>query len=100
MRGRVNDAAGNVRGAARHPAHRAVEVPCLEAGLHVLSEKPLAATPSDARAIVDAARKHRRVLAVMYQYRQRPAVRKAKALLDSGAVGDWYYGAMHYGVNR
>src|SRR5947209_7565149 len=51
--------------AVPHPLHRAVEVPCFEAGLHVLSEKPLAATPSDAKAIVDAARRHRRVLAVM-----------------------------------
>ncbi len=86
--------------AVPHPAHRAVEVPCLEAGLHVLSEKPLAATPSDAKAIVDAAQRNRRVLAVMYQYRQKPAIRKAKQLIEEGLVGDWYYGAMHHGINR
>ena len=46
--------------AADGPDLLVVEVPCLEAGLHVLSEKPLAATPSDARAIVNAARRNRR----------------------------------------
>jgi UDP-N-acetyl-2-amino-2-deoxyglucuronate dehydrogenase len=93
-------AADAVLCAVPHPLHREVEVPCLEAGLHVLSEKPLAATPSDAKAIVSAARRNRRVLAVMYQYRQRPAVRKARQLIQQGAVGQWYYGAMHHGINR
>jgi len=86
--------------AVPHPAHRQVEIPCLEGGLHVLSEKPLAATPSDARAVVDAAKAAGKVLAMMFQYHQRPAVKKAKALLDTGAVGKWYYGAMHHGINR
>jgi len=86
--------------AVPHPVHRQVEVPCLEAGLHVLSEKPLAATPSDAKAIVDAARRTGRVLGMMFQYRQRPAVKKAKELLDAGAIGPWYYAVMHHAINR
>jgi predicted dehydrogenase len=83
-----------------HSVRREVSVPCLEAGLHVLSEKPLAAKPSDAAAIVEAAGKNGCTLAVNYQYRQRPALRKAKALLDAGAVGNWYYATMHHGINR
>ena len=86
--------------AVPHTVRREVCVPCLQAGLHLLSEKPLAATPADAAAIVVAAKNNRRVIGMMYQYRQRPLLRKAKELLDAGAIGNWYYAAMHHGINR
>src|SRR5436305_1364863 len=37
---------------------------CLEAGLHVLVEKPLASTVQEARALIDLAERHGRVLMV------------------------------------
>ena len=57
--------------------HAAVAVPLLEAGLDLLVEKPLAATVEDARAIVIAARRHGRTVAVGHVERFNPAWRAA-----------------------
>jgi len=44
------------------PLHASVTLPCLEAGLHVLSEKPLAASIDEADRLIQAARGHDRLL--------------------------------------
>src|SRR5687767_12195018 len=45
-------------------AHHSVSVACLEAGLHVLCEKPLAVTVRGCTLAIAAAKRHRRVLSV------------------------------------
>jgi predicted dehydrogenase len=68
-------------------AHRPVAAACLEAGLPVLVEKPLAGTREDAVALVDAARRSGRELAVSQNYRYRPVIETARQVLASGRLG-------------
>lgn len=57
------------------------------AGKHVLAEKPLALTPADAQAMIDAARDHGVVLATVHNYHFMPVYEDIKAVLDSGEIG-------------
>ncbi len=61
--------------AAPTALHAAVSLPLLEGGIDLLVEKPLAATVEDARAIMIAARRHGRVVAVGHVERFNPAWR-------------------------
>lgn len=58
--------------------HADVSVALLEAGVHVLVEKPIAATVADARRIIDAAKAHDRVLMIGQVERFNPAVEAVK----------------------
>ncbi len=69
-------------------AHAPVTRQALEAGLHVLVEKPFAENLEEARALVELARRHRRVLMVNQNYRWFPAPRLARQLLREGAIGE------------
>lgn len=71
--------------------HFALAERCLEAGLHVLIEKPLAATAREARALLDLAERRGRVLMVDHTYLFSNAVRRIKELVDQGELGDLYY---------
>lgn len=71
--------------------HYPIAAQCLEAGLHVLIEKPLAATTREARALIALAEKHQRVLMVDHTYLFSNAVRRVKDLVQQGELGDLYY---------
>jgi len=71
--------------------HFALAERCLEAGLHVVVEKPLAATTLEAQKLVDVAARKGRVLMVDHTYLFSNAVRRIKELMDSGELGDLYY---------
>jgi xylose dehydrogenase (NAD/NADP) len=60
----------------------------LQAGKHVLCEKPLTRHPEDVDRVFDAAEREGRVLAEAYMWRHHPQVARARELLDSGAIGD------------
>jgi predicted dehydrogenase len=64
---------------------------CLEAGLHVLVEKPLAASTREAQALVDIAARHGRVLMVDHTYLFSNSVRKIKELIENDALGELFY---------
>ena len=57
------------------------------AGKHVLAEKPMATTVSDANAMVDACRDHGVALGLGFELRFHPAHLWARQLLDDGAIG-------------
>src|SRR5436305_1410297 len=57
---------------------------CLEAGLHVLVEKPLAASGLEALALVTLAARKGRVLMVDHTYLFSPAVRRTRELVEAG----------------
>jgi xylose dehydrogenase (NAD/NADP) len=60
----------------------------LEAGKHVLCEKPLTRHPEDVDRVFDVAEREGRVLAEAFMWRHQPPVARARELLDSGAIGD------------
>lgn len=60
----------------------------LAAGAHVLSEKPMATSLREAREIVDAAATAGRLHAVAQNRRYVPGVRRMRAFLASGAIGE------------
>ena len=59
----------------------------LNAGKHVLCEKPLAPSEADARAMFDAARANGVLLMEAFAYLHSPFVKAVKAELDNGTVG-------------
>ncbi|UCE01946.1 MAG: Gfo/Idh/MocA family oxidoreductase [Candidatus Latescibacterota bacterium] len=65
------------------PAHAEVGSACLEAGLHVLMEKPISDTVTDARTLRDLAAKKKRVLQVGHIERFNPAMQAAAQHLDA-----------------
>jgi predicted dehydrogenase len=68
-------------------AHRPVATQCLEAGVPVLLEKPLAGTREDCAALVEAARRSGLELAVSQNYRYRPVIETARQAIASGRLG-------------
>jgi predicted dehydrogenase len=73
--------------ATPHHLHTMMGLACLEAGVHVLMEKPLANRVSEADALVAAARARKLKLAVNHQYRVHRLSLEMKRVLDSGTVG-------------
>lgn len=63
---------------------------CLEAGLHVMIEKPLAASVNEARALVELAAKNDRRLMVDHTYLFHPAIKRIRAIAQSGELGQLY----------
>lgn len=74
--------------ATPHFLHPPIAVAAMKAGLHVLTEKPMAVRASDADKMIAAARKHKVKLGVMFQSRTDPLWKKAKAVIQSGALGE------------
>ena len=62
-------------------------VACLEAGLHLLCEKPLAVTLRGCTRIVETAKRAGKVVSVAENYRRDPINRLIRALIDDGAIG-------------
>lgn len=73
-------------------SHRDLSVRALEAGKHVLCEKPLATTLEDARAIVAAARRAGRLLAVNLIMRYDPLCVVVKQLVERRLLGEPLHG--------
>lgn len=67
--------------------HADVASALLEAGIHVLCEKPLATRSADARRMVEAARLHDRVLDVSAKFRHVPDLGEAARRIDAGEIG-------------
>jgi len=68
-------------------AHQQVTLDVLEAGCHVLVEKPIAATLEEGRRMIERAAELDRVLAVGHIERYNPAVIELKRRLDAGELG-------------
>ena len=69
-------------------SHHAVANICLEAGLHVMCEKPLAVTIRGCSLLINTAKRKKLTLSVAENYRRDPIQRLTKALLNDGAIGD------------
>ncbi len=65
-----------------------VTVAALEAGKHVLCEKPLGRNASEARRMSDAAEQSGPILKTGFNHRFHPGLQRAKELADEGAIGE------------
>ena len=70
-----------------HHLHPVCTIDCLNAGLHVLCEKPLANTEADCLAMMDAAKKNHRTLMVAYCMRFHPIIREMHRLIREEVYG-------------
>ncbi len=67
--------------------HAEWTIKALEAGKHVLCEKPIALTLSEVDAMAAAAQKNNRVLAEAFMYRHHPQTLKVLELVENGKIG-------------
>jgi UDP-N-acetyl-2-amino-2-deoxyglucuronate dehydrogenase len=70
-----------------HPAHREPAVAALDAGSHVLVEKPLAASLEDCDAMIEAAQRNGRQLGVISQRRFYAPSMRIRNAIDTGQIG-------------
>jgi predicted dehydrogenase len=66
-----------------HPAARTF----LDAGIHVVCDKPLTTTLADARALADLVERSGRVFVLTHNYTGYPMVRQARAMVEAGELG-------------
>lgn len=72
-------------------SHCEITVNALEAGKHVLCEKPMAATAEDAKKMLEARDRTGKMLTIGYQYRHFEINKTAKRIVEEGYLGDVYY---------
>lgn len=87
---------------SRDTDHDGHIVKALEAGCHVVTEKPMAMTAAKVRRILEAERRTGRRVDVTFNYRYAPTSARIKTLLESGAIGrvvsvdfHWYLDVQH-----
>jgi predicted dehydrogenase len=68
--------------------HAPVATVFLEAGIHVICDKPLAVSVAEGRALAALARAKQRMFAVTYTYSGYPLVRHARAFVQAGELGE------------
>ncbi len=75
--------------ATPHPTHARITVDALEAGKHVLIQKPMCTDVKDADAILDAAKRnsHLKVMVLPFIYFDTPAFNYVKELIENGDLG-------------
>jgi predicted dehydrogenase len=68
--------------------HAPVATAFLEAGIHVICDKPLGISLAEGQALADLAHARGRVFALTHTYTGYPMVRHARELVESGAIGE------------
>ena len=86
--------------AAESGKHCEIAVNCLEAGCHVICEKPMALSVKDADKMIAAAKNNNRKLGVCFQNRFNAPVQKLRAALDTGRFGRLLHGMIQIRWNR
>lgn len=71
--------------------HAPQAIAALEAGKHVLCEKPLAPTPADIRSMIQARDRSGKMLMTAQHFRYRGVSQAVKAQIDSGVLGNIYH---------
>ena len=76
-------------------SHCEISVAALEAGKHVMCEKPMAKTAADARKMLEAAKKSGKKLTIGYQSRFTKEAQVIKKAVDRGDLGEIYFAKAH-----
>jgi predicted dehydrogenase len=89
-----------------HYDHTTLGIAALEAGLHVLVEKPISVHKADCERLIAAHTSEKQVFAAMFNQRTDPRYRKLRALIQSGELGalqrvqwtitDWFRSEFYY----
>jgi predicted dehydrogenase len=74
--------------ATPHYFHPPIAIDAFKKGLHVISEKPIAVTVSDADAMIKAAKEADKIFGVMHQMRSSPRLRAVKKMIQDGLIGE------------
>lgn len=87
--------------------HAQIAIACLDAGKHVLVEKPMASSLEECDAINEAAERNKKLLSVVAQNRFTTSMMNLKHVLDTGLIGNvlhtqvdsfWWRGQSYYDV--
>lgn len=76
-------------------SHSFISIDAMEAGKHVMCEKPMAKTSEEALAMVEAAKRTGKKLTIGYQNRYREDSRYLKRACEDNALGEVYYAKAH-----
>lgn len=76
--------------AVPHPFHAPIAIAAAKRGLHVLCEKPIAVTVAEADQMIEACDRAGVTLGVMFQTRTDPIYHRARAIVESGVIGNIY----------
>lgn len=76
-------------------SHGEIAIAAMEAGKHVMCEKPMAKTAADARAMLEASVRTGKKLSIGYQNRYRQDSLYLKKLCEAGELGEIYYAKAH-----
>jgi predicted dehydrogenase len=71
--------------------HAKATIDALDSGVHVVCEKPMAQTVSEAEQMIEAAERNHRRLMVAYNYRYRPDSQWMYRMVQSGKLGTIYH---------
>ena len=71
--------------------HAPLTIAALEAGLHVLCEKPMAMNTAEAESMIAAAEKAGKKLAIHFNHRMNPFVHAMRQYVSSGDLGEIYF---------
>jgi len=83
--------------ATTHDQLADIAIGAIEAGRHVLVEKPAGRTLAEVQAIAAAAVKYKRIVKTGFNHRFHPAFRKAREIVDSRALGPLMFIRGRYG---
>jgi predicted dehydrogenase len=83
--------------ATSHDALAEITRAAIVAGKHVLVEKPAACSTVQLEPVIEAAKSAQGLVRVGFNHRFHPALRKARELVDGGAVGELMYVRGRYG---
>ncbi len=81
------------------PSHAALAIQAMEAGAHVLVEKPMALSLEEADRMIAAAKTNGALLSTNHNYLFNPSVAEARRLVNSGAIGKVAYVDSYYGLS-
>ncbi|MCD8921119.1 Gfo/Idh/MocA family protein [Staphylococcus gallinarum] len=75
--------------------HKSITVDALDAGRHVMCEKPMAKTTDEAREMINAAKRNKKKLTIGYQNRFRGDSQYLRKVTQRGDLGEIYFSKAH-----